>query len=347
MARKAEIETGLELSALLKKEAITLSNAERYAKTAKARDDIKADGYESAILDRYKKEKCSLEELLLEMYLAELSLRAVEDVSKKLWGSRISLSSISDLIKQISGNIDDWNKRDLSGKYYPYVFLDEIYLRRNWLQDIEEITILIAVGIDEDGFRTALGAVIGKIENPRKWLDFLSDLKNRGLDGVKLIISSKCFDTTELVSVFPDAQIQYSATSFYFTVLKLVPKAKRQRISKALKAIHYQESVESATHKAESIITDLQQIQAFEAAELVKDTYIETLSYMQYPAPHWSKIKTAAIIGNLARQIRRRTRIIGAALDENTALMLVSARLRFIATNKWKRVTYTSMTHNL
>lgn len=346
MARKAEIETGVELSAMLKKEAIALSNAEKYAKSAKPRDDIKSDSYESAILDRYRKEKCSLEELLIEMYLSELSLRAVEDVSKKLWGSRISLSSISELVKQISGSIEEWNKRNIGGKFYPYVFLDEVLLRRNWLQDNDDITILIAVGIDEDGFRTALGAVIGEKDNPRKWLDFLSDLNNRGLDGVKLVVSSKCFDTAELASVFHDVKIQYSATSFYTAVLKLVPKTKRQRITKALKAIHYQESVESARQKAESIIMDLQQIQAFEAAELVKDTYTETLSYMQYPAPHWSKIKTAAIIGNLSKQIRRRTRIIGAALDENTALMLVSARLRFIATNKWKRVTYTSMTRD-
>lgn len=86
------------------------------------------------------------------MYLAGVSVRRVEDISEALWGSRVSASTISVLNQKAYVHIEEWRNRRLSGKY-PYVYVDGIYLKRNWGGEFENVSILVAIGVDEDGYR--------------------------------------------------------------------------------------------------------------------------------------------------------------------------------------------------
>ena len=109
--------------------------------------------FETAIIERYRRRESSVEEALIEMYLAGVSVRRVEDITETLWGSKVSPSTISELNKKAYVHIEDWRNRPLQGGRYPYVYVDGIYLRRNWGGEFENVAILVAIAVNEDGYR--------------------------------------------------------------------------------------------------------------------------------------------------------------------------------------------------
>lgn len=299
--------------------------------------------FESAIIERYKRRECSVEEALIEMYLAGVSVRRVEDVTQVLWGTRASAGLVSKLNKQIYEKIELWRNRKLEGQF-PYVYLDGIVLKRTWAEEVRNVSILIAFGVNEQGFREILGAAEGAKEDKAGWSSFLSNLKQRGLQGVRLIISDKCMGLVEsLGEFFPEAQWQRCTVHFYRNVFTNVPKAKVEEVAAMLKAIHAQEDRQAALQKARFVIEKMAAMKLKTAARTVEEGIAETLTYTEYPREHWLKIRTNNPMERVMREIRRRTRVVGNFPDGNSALMLVTARLRYVAGRKWGTRKYMNM----
>ena len=187
---------------------------------------LKGISFETAIIERYRRRESSVEEALIEMYLAGVSVRRVEDITEALWGSRVSPSTISELNKKAYVNIENWRKRPLTGRY-PYVYVDGIYLKRNWGGEYENVSILVAVGVAEDGYREVLGAQEGMKEDKASWQSFFQWLKGRGLDGVRLVVGDKCLGMLEAVGeVFPEAKYQHCIVHFYRNVFTVTPRGR-------------------------------------------------------------------------------------------------------------------------
>ena len=287
-----------------------------------------------------------MEEALIEMYLAGVSVRRVEDITEALWGSKVSPATISELNKKAYGHIKDWRNRPLQGGHYPYVYVDGIYLRRNWGGEYENVAVLVAIAVNEDGFREVLGAAEGMKEDKASWVSFFQWLRGRGLDGVKLIVGDKCMGMLEAVGeVFPNAKYQRCTVHFYRNVFSVVPKSKVKIVAKMLKAIHAQESKKASREKAKAVVAELRAMKLKEAAKKVEDGIEETLTYCDFPSEHWTRIRTNNVIERLNREIRRRTRVVGTFPDGNSALMLVCARLRHVAGTQWGNKKYMNMKH--
>ena len=153
---------------------------------------LKGISFETAIIERYRRRESSVEEALIEMYLAGVSVRRVEDITEALWGSKVSASTISELNKKAYVNIEAWRNRPPQGGKYPYVYVDGICLKRNWGGEYENVAVLVAIAVNEDGYREVLGAAEGMKEDKASWVSFFQWLRGRGLDGVKLIVGDKC-----------------------------------------------------------------------------------------------------------------------------------------------------------
>lgn len=303
---------------------------------------LKGLPFETAIIERYRRRESSVEEALMEMYLAGVSVRRVEDITEALWGCKVSSSTISELNKKAYVHIN----RPLQGGKYPYVYVDGIYLKRNWGSEYENVAVLVAIAVNGDGYREVLGAAEGMKEDKASWTEFFKWLRGRGLNGVKLIIGDKCLGMLEAANeVFPEAKYQRCIVHFYRNVFSDLPKAKSRNVALMLKAIHAQESKEAARKKAEAVAEELRNIKLKEAAKKVCDSVEETLTYMSFPSEHWTKIRTNNVIERLNREIRRRTRVVGTFPDGNSALMLVCARLRHVAGTQWGSKKYMSMKH--
>ena len=308
---------------------------------------LKGVSFETAIIERYRRRESSVEEALIEMYLAGgVSVRRVEDITEALWGSKVSPATISELNKKAYVHIEGWRNRPLQGGKYPYVYVDGIYLRRNWGGEYENVAILVAIAVNEDGYREVLGAAEGMKEDKASWVGFFQWLKSRGLDGVKLIVGDKWQGMLEAVGeVFPAAKYQRCTVHFYRNVFSVVPRSKVKHVAKMLKAIHAQESKKAAREKARAVIDELREMKLKEAAKKVEDGIEETLTYCDFPPEHWTRIRTNNVMERLNREIRRRTRVVGTFPDGNSALMLVCARLRRGAGTQWGNKKYMNMRH--
>ena len=362
LVRKSVEET---LNELLDKEAEELTGAARYERN-EARQGYRSGHYsrklsttsgevvlnmpklkgvtfETAIIERYRRRESSVEEALIEMYLAGVSVRRVEDISEALWGSKVSASTISELNKKAYVHIEEWRNRELKGEY-PYVYVDGIYLKRNWGGEFENVSILVAIGVNSDGYREVIGAAEGLKEDKESWTNFLVWLKERGLKGGKMIVGDKCLGMCESVNeVFPEAKYQRCTVHFYRNVFSATPRNRMREVTRMLKAIHAQESKEAARKKAKDVVEQLRAMKLKEAAKKVEDGIEETLTYMDFPSQHWLKIRTNNVIERMNREIRHRTRVVGAFPDGNSALMLVCARLRYVAGKDWGSKRYLCM----
>ena len=356
------------LNDLLEKEAAELTQAAKYERT-EARQGYRSGHYqrnltttsgdvtlnmprlkgvpfETAIIERYRRRESSVEEALIEMYLAGVSVRRVEDITEALWGTKVSPSTVSELNKKAYVHIEDWRNRPLHGGKYPYIYVDGIYLRRNWGGEFENVSILVAIGVNEDGYREVIGAAEGMKEDKASWTGFFQWLKGRGLDGVQLVVGDRCLGMLGAVAeVFPQAKYQRCTVHFYRNVFSVTPRGKMKLVAKMLKAIHAQESKAAARDKAKQVAKDLRDMKLPEAAKKVEDSIDETLAYMDFPYEHWLRIRTNNVIEQLNREIRRRTRVVGTFPDGNSALMLVCARLRHVAGTQWGSKKYLNMMH--
>jgi len=353
------------LNGLLDAEADQLCNARRYEHT-EGRTDQRAGHYqrklhtqagevelkmpklrqakfETAIIERYRRRESSVEEALMEMYLAGVSVRRVEDITEALWGMRVSAGAVSDLNQKMYERIETWRNRPIEG-VYPYVYLDGISLKRTWGGEVRHVAVLVAIGVGEDGYRDILGVAEGCKEDQAGWGGFLAYLKRRGLGCPELFISDKCLGLIEsLGEYYPEAQWQRCMVHFYRNVFSVVPKGKVKQVAAMLKAIHAQEDRQAAQEKADAVVAKLKALKLPAAAELVREGIGETLTYYAFPDRHHRQIRTNNPLERIMREIRRRSRVVGCFPDGRSALMLAAARLRYIAGTKWGTRRYMNM----
>ncbi|MBS0330455.1 MAG: IS256 family transposase [Proteobacteria bacterium] len=299
--------------------------------------------FETQIIERYRRRESSVEESLVEMYLAGVSVRRVEDITEALWGERVSPSTVSALNQKIYEQIEAWRQRPIEGQH-AYLYLDGIWLKRSWGGEVKNVAVLVALGVRQDGYREILGVAEGLKEDTESWRNFLRHLKQRGLQGVRLVVSDKSLGLVEALGEFyPEAAWQRCAVHFYRNVFSVTPKFKVKEVAAMLKAIHGQEDRAAAREKAATVAAKLDAMRLGQAAELVRAGADETLAYMAFPREHWVRLRTNNMLERIMREIRRRTRVVGAFPDGHSALMLVAARLRYIAGTKWGTKRYLDM----
>lgn len=296
--------------------------------------------FQTAVIERFRRRETSVEEAIIEMYLAGVSTRRIEDVSEILWGAGVSAGTASNLNEKACKSVEEWRSRPLAGEY-PYVFIDGIYLKRSWGGSYENVSILVAIGVDGDGRREIIGCAEGLAESKDSWREFLLWLRERGLRGVRMVTGDRCQGMVgALEEVFPQARYQRCTVHFYRNVLNKVPKQKRTLVARMLKAIHAQESKKAAVAKADEADAGLEGMRLGAAARVVCEGCLETLTYTDFPMQHWTRIRTNNAIERLNREIRRRTRVVGTFPDGHSALMLVTARLKYIAECEWGKRRY-------
>jgi len=353
------------LNAMLDAEADRLCGAGRYERS-QGRQDTRAGHYErnletkagkvslkvpklrrqtfeTAIIERYQRRESSVEEALIEMYLAGVSVRRVEDITEALWGTRVSPSTVSNLNKKIYAKIEEWRHKPIEGEH-PYVFLDGIVMKRSWAGEVRNVSLLVAIGVTAEGYREILGICEGAKEDKSGWSAFLRHLVDRGLEGVELVVSDACRGLVESVSDYlPDTRWQRCVVHFYRNVSSHVPSTKVREVSHMLKAIHAQENRDTAAGKAEAVVAELRRQRMAKAADLVEQHVGETLTYYAFPDSHWIKLRTNNPLERIMREIRRRTRVVGAFPDGQSCLNLAAARLRHIAGTQWSTRKYMNM----
>ncbi|OZG63876.1 transposase [Bifidobacterium eulemuris] len=293
------------LNAMLDAEADDIAGAARYERSGE-RKAFRAGHYErkivakagtmtvsvpklkgalfvSEVVERYRRRESSVEEALMEMYLAGVSTRRVDDISQLLWGERMPSQTLSDKLKKVYDDIEQWRNRPLE-REYPYVFVDGVWHKRSWGGSVGNVSVLVAIGVDRDGHREVIGVVEGMREDKASWEQFFRSLIERGLKGVRLVVGDRCAGLVSTVEeMLPDAVYQRCMVHFMRNVLSKTPPSHREWASDALKAIFAQESRETALAKADSVAIELEDRRLKAAANCLREGIEETCTYYAFP----------------------------------------------------------------
>lgn len=151
---------------------------------------LKGMRFATAVIERYKRRETSVEEAIIEMYLAGVSTRRIEDVGEILWGAGVSADTVSNLNDKAFKAVDEWRCRPLTCEY-PYIYINDIYLKRSWGGSYENVAVMVAIGVNGDGYREVVGCAEGFTEPKECWRGFPSWLKSRGLRGVRMFTGEK------------------------------------------------------------------------------------------------------------------------------------------------------------
>lgn len=354
------------INAILDEQADELVNAERYERsderqayrsghygrkllTSSGEVDVRVPKLRGArftteVIERYRRRESSVEEAMMEMYLVGVSTRSVEDVAQILWDKGVSAGTVSNLNKRAFSSVEEWRSRPLTCEY-PYVFVDGTYVKRNWGGAYESVAVLVAIGVNSDGYREVIGVAEGYRESEDSWREFLLGLRERGLRGVHMFTGDKSAGMLgALAQVFPEAMYQRCTVHFYRNVLAKVPKRRRKQVAAQLKAIHAQEDMAACARKAREVVEALRTSNLADAARIVEEGFMETLTYARFPMEHWRRIRTNNGIERLNREIKRRTKVVASFPDGKSAMMLAAARCKYVAGGNWGSRRYLDLT---
>ena len=141
------------------------------------------------IFERYQRSERALIATLMEMVVNGVSTRKVARITEELCGTSFSASTVSQLCKDLDVSLRAWKERDLSKTLYPFLILDGIVIKVREDGKVRPFSLLVATGINQEGYREILGMELGNSETEESWSKFFKDLKARGLRGVDIVVS--------------------------------------------------------------------------------------------------------------------------------------------------------------
>ena len=216
-------------------------------------------------------------------------------------------------------------------------------MKRTWAGEVRNVSLLVASAVNSEGFREILGICERAKEDNSGWSAFLRHLATAASTRAPHHLRRLPRLDESAAEYLPDAQWQRCMVHFYRNVFSHVPATRVREVSHMLKAIHAQESRDAADRKARAIVEDLRAAKMHTAADLVERGVSETLTYYAFPDIHWQKIRTNNPLERIMKEIRRRTRVVGAFPDGQSCLNLAAARLRYIAGTAWSAKCYMNM----
>jgi putative transposase len=266
--------------------------------------------------------------VIMTAYITGTSTRKVDDLVKALGcDTGVSKSSVSRICKAIDDDVAVLRQRRLDHQPFLYVWLDATYLHVRENHQVVSKAVVIATGLRADGHREVLGVDVGDSENETFWTEFLRDLKDRGLGGVRLVISDAHAGLRSAIRrVLQGASWQRCRVHAMRNLLSVARHQHRQVIAALIRTIFAQPDRPAAQAQLRSVVDQLEPLAPDVAARLAA-METDLLAYTGFPPAHWSKIWSNNPIERLNRELKRRTDVVGIFPNTESVIRLVGALL--------------------
>jgi putative transposase len=281
-----------------------------------------------AILEPRRRIDQALYAVVMEAYVNGVSTRAVDDLVTALGvESGISKSEVSRICAGLDEQVEAFRTRPLHHSTFPYVFLDATYLHVRRSGQVTSMAVVVATGVTADGGREVLGLDVGDSEDEVFWRGFLRTLKERGLAGVRLVISDQHAGlVAALGRMFQGVGHQRCRVHFVRNLLALVPKSHKDMAAAVFRTIFAQPNPEAASATWDTVRDQLSA--GFpKIGPLMDDAKAEVLAFTAYPRSHWPKIWSTNPLERVNKEIKRRARVVGIFPNEPAVIRLVGAVL--------------------
>jgi transposase-like protein len=282
-----------------------------------------------AVLEPRRRIDQALYAVVMEAYVAGVSTRAVDDLVAAMGiEAGISRSSVSRICAGLDEVVTAFRTRRLDHTRFPYVYLDATYLNvRDASSQVVSMAVVVATGITADGGREVLGLDVGDSEEEVFWRAFLASLKDRGLGGVRLVISDQHAGlVAALRRAFQGAGHQRCRVHFARNLLALVPKTHVDMVAAVLRTVFAQPDPETVAATWDSVRDQLT-ARFPRIGPLMDAAKTEVLAFTTFPRAHWTKIWSTNPLERVNKEIKRRSRVVGIFPNPAAVIRLVGAVL--------------------
>lgn len=281
-------------------------------------------GAPTEVVGRYKRRTDEVDRLVTTAYVQGVSTRDMTRLSQALMGEGISRSTVSRVTKVLGEQVEQLRHAPIDGPI-PYLYLDATFLDARWARAVENVSALVAYGVDGSGHRRLLGVTLGAEESEQSWAELLTQLCERGLNGVQLVIAD---DHRGLASAvrrhLPEAARQRCTVHLERNVLTKTPQRLRARVAKQLRVIFDASDLAEARKQLHEFAQGLGR-QIPEALACLEAGFTAATQFYAFPREHWTRIRSTNGLERLHGEVKRRTRSIGAFPDRDSALRLITA----------------------
>jgi putative transposase len=276
------------------------------------------------VFERYKRMTGDVEEAVLEMYLSGISVRKIAGVTDALSRVRVGKDAVSRIARRLEEEQGEWRERTLQEKSYPYLYLDATYLKVRWGGRIRSMALLVCVGVDEEGIREVLAVEVAGTEKGAAYASLLRGLIDRGLSGVRLVVSDDHEGIKAAVAgELPGTEWQRCVVHFERNVLAHVPASEMGEVAEDLKAIFKVRREKTARELAKGFV-ELYGSRFPKAVSVFEAGIDDALSYLSFPGNHHARLRTTNMLERLFREVKRRTRVVGVFPNEVSASTLAT-----------------------
>jgi putative transposase len=288
---------------------------------------VRDSSYFPSLLEPRRKAERALAAVVQEAYVHGVSTRKVDELVKALGMTGISKSRVSELCKELDGEVERFRSRPLEGSY-PYVWIDATYVKARQDGRVASTAVVIAVGVKaQTGEREVLGFDVGPSEDGAFWTSFLRSLVARGLSGVRSVTSDAHRGLKGAVAaVLVGASWQRCRVHFMRNALSLVQKTAQQMVGATIRTVFAQPDSESARQQWRRISESFRS-RFPRLTELMEEAEEDVLSYAAFPVEHWQKIWSNNPLERVNKEIKRRTNVVGIFPNEAAVIRLVGSVL--------------------
>jgi len=289
---------------------------------------LRAGSFFPSLLEPRRRVDKALWAVIMTAYITGTSTRKVDDLVKALGcDTGVSKSTVSRICSEIDEHVDVFRTRPLDHLEFPYVYLDATYVKARVDHHIVSRAVVIATGVAADGNREVLGLDVGDSEDEVFWTSFLRSLKERGLDGVNLVISDAHAGLKAAIGrVFQGTAWQRCKVHLMRNLMTYIPKTHKQMMGATIRTIFVQPDVESTRIQLRQVV-DLLDKRYPKAAALLADAEHDVTTYAEFPQAHWSKIASTNPLERVNKEIKRRSNVIGIFPNDESVIRLVGAVL--------------------
>jgi len=297
--------------------------------------------FQTELFERYQRSEKALVAAVAEMYVQGVSTRKVKKVTEMLCGLDISRTQVAEMVKNLDAENKAWRTRRLE-KVYPYLVVDARYEKVRRGPHVVSCGVLIVVGIASDGYREILGTYTANTESETTWSEVFADLKERGLRGVRFVVSDDHKGLRQAIDrQFQGTLWQRCQVHFLRNALGYVSKKDRKWVVDLMRAITNAATAEEARNHLQAAIAALSERYP-KAATLLDEHGEEMLAVYQLPEPHRKKMRTTNMLERENQELKRRTRVVRIFPGEGSCLRLVTA-LAIETSEEWQDRRYLDM----
>lgn len=285
--------------------------------------------FSTTVFEKYKRCDQALMLSMIEMVVNGVSTRRVTKIVEELCGTSVSKSLVSNLTKLLDPEINEWRNRPLNTLYFPYVYVDALYIKVREHDRVVSKSVHIACGVNENGHREIIGLKVNHTESNESWGNFFDYLKSRGLQSPKLVVSDA---HSGLVSAIRESFLgtswQRCTIHFLRNIINTLPKKGTAEARHELSDLFKNSDLEVVRDLKRRFVEKYQDQKGFaKAIEKLESGFEDAIQFHSQPVGHHVKIRTTNLVERLNREIRRREKVIQIFPNDQSAIRLIGAVL--------------------